>query len=240
MPGPWQIFHVSPFLPLCPLPPLVFHFCHRITRKKESSAASSPSSIWTLYRYLHLSKPPSFPPDMEAGGRRRDLTSLLSDTRRKREVYYIHGMATPSYMCTFCSASLSQPISRTYEWRKKANKYVCYIGIRSVGATVAEGETFPPDFEKKGISTIVLRRNYKRRSFFYSHYHHHHSFGMLWFFFLFQSPAPLHVSTLLDARAFNDSRGDRNTFLFHQVRKNGLKSFKKLFKRKNYISHCTP
>ncbi len=22
MPGPWQIFHVSPFLPLCPLPPL--------------------------------------------------------------------------------------------------------------------------------------------------------------------------------------------------------------------------
>ena len=45
----------------------------------------------------------------------------------------------------------------------------------------------------------------------------------------------MHVSTLLDARAFNDSRGDQN-FFFLQVRKNDKKVLKNFLKDK-IISH---
>ncbi len=176
MPGPWQIFHVSPFLPRSPLPPLSSISVTELPGRRR--VASSPSSIWTLY--LHLSKPPSFPPDMEARRAEEGFDiSPIGHTTEKGGILHTWDGHAQLHVRILLSLSLSAnfPHIRMEKKRQTNMPYRNSFCWRHGGG----GGDISARFRKKGISTIVLRRNYKRRSFFYSHYHHH-SFGMLWFF----------------------------------------------------------
>ncbi len=148
MPSAWQIFHVSPFLPLCPLPPLSSISVTELPGRRRA-AQPPPPPVYEPYTSIYQNPLFSARHGSRSGGRRRDLTSLLSDTRRKREVYYIHTWDGHAQLHVHILLSPLLTANFPHIRMEKKGKQICYIGIRSVGATVAEGETFPPEFLNK-------------------------------------------------------------------------------------------
>ncbi len=177
MPSPWQIFHVSPFLPLCPLPSLSSISVTELPGRRRA-AQPPPPPVYEPYTSIYQN--PLF--SARHGSRRAEEgfdISPIGHTTEKGGILHTWDGHAQLHVRILLSLSLSAnfPHIRMEKKRQTNMPYRNSFCWRHGGG----GGDISARFRKKGISTIVLRRNYKRRSFFYSHYHHH-SFGMLWFF----------------------------------------------------------
>ena len=122
MPSPWQIFHVSPFLPLCPLPSLSSISVTELPGRRRA-AQPPPPPVYEPYTSIYQN--PLF--SARHGSRRAeegfDISPIGHTTEKGGILHTYTGWPRPVTCAHFAPPPLSQPISRTYEWRKKANKY---------------------------------------------------------------------------------------------------------------------